>query len=59
MIVVAALLAFILDSSLMIEFWHWFIVWAVGGILASFAIATYYTNQIAIVTKELEDLGGA
>lgn len=57
-IVVAAVLALILDLSFNIEFWNWFIVWAVGGILASFAIAKYYTDQIAVLTKELERLGG-
>jgi hypothetical protein len=57
-IVVAAVLALILDFSFNIEFWHWFTVWAVGGILASFAIAKYYTDQIAVLTKELERLSG-
>jgi hypothetical protein len=56
-IVVAAMLAFILDSSFEIEFWYWFIVWAVGGIVASFAVAKYYTDQIAVSAEELERLG--
>jgi hypothetical protein len=53
-IVIAAVSAFILDFSFRIEFWQWFIVWAVGGIVASFAIAKYYTDQIAVLTEKLE-----
>ncbi len=56
-IVIAAVLAFTLDYSFRIEFWHWFIVWAVGGIVASFAVAKYFTDQIAVSAEELERLG--